>query len=203
MVLVGKIVKNLFTIFLILIMISLISACQSNKFNNTIKDRAPDPSVSIEDLDKNTKDNPKIFYFDTEQKQSLFKVIFWENLKEDHYYQGQIKNNDVAIENVFKGADIEVGPLPKNYELAMTFSQKEPPPSKILGKLKDDRGVTHQWEQPYDRLDADRDYLINLPTFKGQKAKIALRMIWLNKDNDCIGVADKYLIVSKKRGEDS
>ena len=111
-------------------MISLISACQSNNFNNTIKDKAPDPSVSIEDLDNSTKDDSKIFYFDTEQKQSLFKVIFWEKLKEDHYYQGQIKNNDVAIENVFKGEDIEVGPLPNNYELAMTFSQKEPPHQK-------------------------------------------------------------------------
>lgn len=198
MVLVGKIVKKLFTFFSILIMISLISACQSSNFNNTIKDKAPDPSVSIKDLDNSTKNDSKIFYFDTEQKQSLFKVIFWENLKEDRYYQGQIKNNDVTIENVFKGEDLEVGPLPKNYELAMTFSQKEPPPSKILGKLKDDRGVTHQWEQPYASPDADHEYLINLPTFKGQKAKIALRMIWLNKDNDCIGVADKYFVVSKQ-----
>ncbi|AZV55112.1 hypothetical protein ACPCYY_17925 [Bacillus pumilus] len=190
--------KKIFTFFLILLMISLISACQSNKFNNTIKDKAPDPSVSIKDLDNSTKDEPKLFYFDTEQKQSLFKVIFWENLKEDLYYQGQIKNNDVAIENVFKGEDLEVGPLPKNYELAMTFSQKEPTPTKILGKLKDDRGITHQWEQSYDIPDADHDFLINLPRFKGQKAEIALRMIWLNKDNNCIGVADKYFVVSKQ-----
>ncbi|MEH7674752.1 MULTISPECIES: hypothetical protein [Bacillus] len=190
--------KKLFTFFLILIMISLISACQSNNFNNTIKDKAPDPSISIKDLDNSTKDEPKIFYFDTEQKQSLFKVIFWEQLKEKHYYQGEIKNNDVAIENVFKREDIEVGPLPKNYELAMTFSQKEPPPTKILGKLKDDRGAIHQWEQSYDIPDADHDFLINLPKFKGQKAEIALRMIWLNKDNNCIGVADKYFVVSKQ-----
>ena len=49
----------------------------------------------------------------------------------NHYHQGQIKNNDVRIDRVFKGKKIEVGPLPKNYELAMTFSQKEPFPSTL------------------------------------------------------------------------
>lgn len=193
-----KKVKKFFLVCFSLIVITTLSACQTNKYNNVIKDKAPDPSISIEDLGNSNKERPNIFYFDTEQGRSLFDVIFWDELKEDHYYQGQIKNNDVKIDTVFKGNKIEVGPLPQSYELAMTFSQKEPFPSNILGKVKDDKGHTYNWKQSYEREDTDHDYLINLPKFKGKKAKVALRMIWLNKNGDCIGVADKFFILEKQ-----
>ncbi|MCY7769290.1 hypothetical protein MOF38_00375 [Bacillus haynesii] len=190
--------KKILLICFSLIVITALSACQTNKYNNVIKDNAPDPSVSVEDLDKNIKEGPNTFYFDTEQGRSLFDVVFWDELKEDHHYQGQIKNNDVKIDEVFKGKKIEIGPLPKHYELAMTFSQKEPFPSIILGKVKDDKGHTYNWKQSYDRKDADHAYLINLPEFKGEKAQVALRMVWLNKNGECIGVADKFFILDKQ-----
>lgn len=193
-----KKVKKIFLVYFSLIAITMLSACQTNKYNNVIKDKTPDPSIRIEDLDNNNKERPNIFYFDTEQGRSLFEVIFWDKMEDDHYYQGQIKNNDVRIDRVFKGKKIEVGPLPKNYELAMTFSQKEPFPSTILGKVQDDKGHTYNWKQSYESKAADHDYLINLPKFKGKKAKIALRMIWLNKNGDCIGVADKFFILEKQ-----
>ena len=86
----------------------MLSACQTNKYNNVIKEKTPDPSIRIEDLDNNNKERPNIFYFDTEQGRSLFEVVFWNKLEGNHYYQGQIKNNDVRIDRVFKGKKIAI-----------------------------------------------------------------------------------------------
>lgn len=166
-----------------------------------IEDVPPQPSVKITDNSKNSKKESNSFIF-TEQKDILFKQIFWNKTQKSDFYQNQIKTNDTDIDKIFEQEQLTPGPLPKNYEISMNLSEKELKPSVILGKIKDEKGNSYNWEQPYQRKDNDSSYLINIPDFQGESAKVSLRIIWLNDDDKCYGVAEQLMILKKTEGED-
>lgn len=186
--------KSIIRISFIVLLFLITTSC--NKISP--KDsKAPEPSIDIIDMSKDSKmESNNMFVF--ENNYTYLKQIFWNESQKEEFYKGQIKVNDVNFNEVLKNKSLEAGPLFKDYKIQATFTSKTIKPSLILGKVEDEQGHTQNWKQSYVWEDSEEDGLIHLPTFEGKSAKVSLRFIWLNKDQKCYGIVDKFIILNKQ-----
>ncbi|MCM3736405.1 M56 family metallopeptidase [Bacillus cytotoxicus] len=170
----------------------------------SMDEEAPDPGLDITDISKKTKKERHTVVLPTETHRSLFKEVFWNQSKKGEFYKGQIQTNDIDIDQAFANETIEISPLPSKYKMDASFSRKNPWPVFILGKLKDEKGNTYTWKQPYQNEYPYQDpilyldHVVDLPNFEGETAKVALRFIWLTDEGKCYGVGDKLFMLKKQ-----
>ncbi|WP_020061320.1 M56 family metallopeptidase [Bacillus sp. 123MFChir2] len=170
----------------------------------SMDEEAPDPGLDITDISKKTKKERHTVVLPTETHRSLFKEVFWNQSKKGELYKGQIQTNDIDIDQAFANETVEISPLPSKYKMAASFSRKNPWPVFILGKLKDEKGNTYTWKQPYQNEHPYQDpilyldHVVDLPNFEGETAKVALRFIWLTDEGKCYGVGDKLFMLKKQ-----
>lgn len=191
-----------FAILLLLLMLVIITSCNKNHKDllNQKDSQAPEPSIDIVDMSRNSKtETNNMFVF--VDNHTYFNQVFWNETKKDNFYKKQIETNDVDIDMVLKDRALESGPLFENYQLAATFTSKSEKPSFILGQIKDENGKIYRWKQPYEWKEKEaneKNALVNLPSFEGKTAKVALRFIWLNDNQKCYGVVDQFIILKKQ-----
>ncbi|HDR6390234.1 hypothetical protein [Bacillus thuringiensis] len=181
--------------FLFILLLSLVlTSCKSE---GSIGNNAPEPTIKIKNIAENANPDANTFVFSGSDNSSFFKEVFWSKSEKNNFYKGQIKTNDINIDETFNKEKIIESPLPKKYELTASLNVSAVKPNMILGKLKDDLGQEYTWEQPFKRESVDHNYVIDLPSFKGKTAKIAIRFVWLN-NKECYGVADQLFILKKQ-----
>ncbi|PEJ98946.1 hypothetical protein [Bacillus wiedmannii] len=158
------------------------------------EDKAPRPSILIKDMSKRESN---AFHF-TNQDSIIYNQIFWNKSQKEYFYPNEQEISDIDIDKEFGNKKLQPGVLPKNYELSMTYSNEHLKPSFILGKIKDEEGNLYNWKQEYSRVDSEHNYLIHIPEFKGNTAKVFMRNLWLNNDGKCYGVLDQLIYLKKE-----
>lgn len=175
-----------------------------NENEISLDQEVPDSGLSVTDIAGKTKKERHSYVFATELNRSSFTEVFWNQSKKGELYKGQIETNDMDIEQAFANKTLAVGPLPSKYKIDASFSRKNPWPAYVLGKLQDEKGNTYTWKQPYQNEKPYQDpilyldHVIDIPTFEGETAKVALRFIWLNDKGECYGVGDKLFLLKKQ-----
>ncbi|PET37893.1 hypothetical protein CN520_24450 [Bacillus cereus] len=184
-------------ILLLLLLLVMTTSCNKIYKGAHKNAKAPEPSIDIMDMSRYSKtESNNLFVF--EGNHSYINQVFWNESKKDNFYKKQLEVNDVNMDTVLKNKVLEPGPMFQNYKLAATFSSKAAKPAVILGQIRDEKGHTYTWKEPYKTENSLDKGLVTLPKFEGETAKVALRYIWLNEDQKCYGVVDQFIILKKQ-----
>jgi hypothetical protein len=160
-----------------------------------------EPIVNIQD-NLTKKENLKSIRLQENNENTIFEQVFLESKNGDDFFQGQIERNDSLIESKLSNKKLKSGVIPENYYIFLTGVTNKKKPTYLLGRIEQTDGKVIQWKQEVKsvkRKDTNDvyQYEVMFPKFEGEKAQVSFRYIWVNKENECYGVADQLFILKK------
>ncbi|MBE7147228.1 hypothetical protein FUT12_06425 [Bacillus mycoides] len=160
-----------------------------------------EPIVNIQD-NLTKKENLKSIRLQENNENTIFEQVFLESKNGDDFFQGQIERNDSLIESKLSNKKLKSGVIPENYYIFLTGVTNKKKPTYLLGRIEQTDGKVIQWKQEVKsvkRKDTNDvyQYEVMFPKFEGEKAHVSFRYIWVNKENECYGVADQLFILKK------
>ncbi|ANC10544.1 MULTISPECIES: hypothetical protein [Bacillus cereus group] len=160
-----------------------------------------EPIVNIEDT-LTEKENLKSIELKEVKKNTIFEQVFLGNKTGDDFYEGQIDTNDITIEDKLSNKNLKLGVIPENHYVFLTGITNEKKPSYLLGRIEQTDGKIIQWKQEVKNVKRKGtndvyQYEVMFPKFEGEKVNVSFRYIWLNKENECYGVANQLFILKK------
>lgn len=172
--------------------ISFLVSCQK---------KVDEPIVNIEDT-LTEKYNLKSIQLQEIKKNTIYEQVFSGNKNGNDFFQGQIDRNDIAIEDRLSDKNLKSGVIPENYYVFLSGVTNKKKPTYLLGRIEQTDGKVIEWKQEVKSVKRKGtndvyQYEVEFPKFEGERANVAFRYIWLNKENKCYGVADQLFILKR------
>ena len=172
--------------------ISFLVSCQK---------KVDEPIVNIEDT-LTEKYNLKSIQLQEIKKNTIYEQVFSGNKNGNDFFQGPIDRNDLAIEDRLSDKNLKSGVIPENYYVFLSGVTNKKKPTYLLGRIEQTDGKVIEWKQEVKSVKRKGtndvyQYEVEFPKFEGERANVAFRYIWLNKENKCYGVADQLFILKK------
>ncbi|HDR4421468.1 TPA: hypothetical protein QCP59_002266 [Bacillus cereus] len=187
-----KFISKYIVLCFFMLSICFLASCQK---------KVDEPIVNIHDT-LTKKENLKSIELQEIKKNTIFEQVFLGNETGDDFFQGQIDRNDITIKDKLSNKKLKSGVIPENYYVFLTGVTNKKKPTYLLGRIEQTDGKVIEWKQEVKSVKRKGtndvyEYEVEFPKFEGERANVAFRYIWLNKENKCYGVADQLFILKK------